>query len=84
VGTDDWSGRTRAPHAKLERAWSDLITTSTGRTPEQAPALEIAHAGPPDPERHEPAEETEAEAGADPVAQPAHDDDDLAPLLERQ
>jgi hypothetical protein len=81
--TDDWSGQTRATHAKLERAWSDLITTSTGRTPEQAPALDIAHAGPAGPARHDLPGDTQAEPGAGPDAQPAHDDDDLTPLLER-
>jgi type IV secretion system protein VirD4 len=81
--TDDWSGQTRATHAKLERAWSDLVTTSTGRTPEQAPALDIAHEGLGEPQRHDPAGDTQAEPGAEPEAQPAHDDDDLAPLLER-
>jgi type IV secretion system protein VirD4 len=81
--TGDWSGQTGATHAKLERAWSDLITTSTGRSPEQAPALDIAHEGPAEPERHDRAGDTQAEPGAEPDAQPAHDDDDLAPLLER-
>jgi type IV secretion system protein VirD4 len=81
--TDDWSGQTRATHAKLERAWSDLITTSTGRTPDQAPALEIAHEGAAEPERHDPQGDIQAEPGTEQDAQPAHDDDDLAPLLER-
>jgi type IV secretion system protein VirD4 len=81
--TDDWTGQTRATHAKLERAWSDLITTSTGRAPEQAPALDIAHAGPAAPERHDQAGDTQVELGTEADAQPAHDDDDLAPLLER-
>jgi type IV secretion system protein VirD4 len=81
--TDDWSGQTRATHAKLERAWSDLITTSTGRSPEQSPALDIAHEGPAEPERHDPSGDTQAQPGAEPDAQPAHDDDDLTPLLER-
>src|SRR5690606_5556491 len=62
--TDDWSGQTRATHAKLERAWSDLITTSTGRTPEQAPALDIAHGGPAEPERHDMPGDTQADPGA--------------------
>jgi type IV secretion system protein VirD4 len=84
VHTDDWNSRTRAPHAKLERAWSDLITTGTGRAPEQAPALEVAHAGPPEPERHDQADETRADAGAEPDVQRTHDDDDLTALLERQ
>jgi type IV secretion system protein VirD4 len=81
---DDWTGRTRAPHAQLERAWSELITASTGRAPEQAPALEITHDGPAEPERHDEATEAPAETGAEADAHPAHDDDDLAPLLERQ
>jgi type IV secretion system protein VirD4 len=81
---DDWSGRTSAPHARLERAWSELITASTGRAPEQAPALEIAHEGPPEPERQDEAAEAQAETGAEQDAHPAHDDDDLAPILERQ
>jgi 4-hydroxybutyryl-CoA dehydratase/vinylacetyl-CoA-Delta-isomerase len=80
---DDWTGRTRATHAKLERAWSDLSTTSTGRTPEQAPALDIAHEGPAEPERHEPAGDTQIEPGTEPDARPAHHDHDLTPLLER-
>jgi type IV secretion system protein VirD4 len=81
--TDDWSGETRATHTKLERAWSDLITTGTGRTPEQAPALDIAHEGPAESARHDLSGDTQAEPGAEPDAQPVHDDDDLAPLLER-
>jgi type IV secretion system protein VirD4 len=81
--TDDWSGQTRATHARLERAWSDLITPGTGRAPEQAPALDLAHEGLGEPERPDPAGDTQTEPGAEPDAQPAHDDDDLAPLLER-
>jgi type IV secretion system protein VirD4 len=81
--TDDWSGQTRATHAKLERAWSDLITTSTGRTPEQAPALDIAHEVPAEPERHDPAGDAQVEPGTEADAAAAHDDDDLGPLLER-
>ena len=81
--TDDWSGQTRATHAKLERAWSDLITTSTGRTPEQAPALDIAHEVPAEPQRHDPAGDAQVEPGTEADAAAAHDDDDLGPLLER-
>ncbi|MBO0765512.1 MAG: hypothetical protein J2P50_13110, partial [Hyphomicrobiaceae bacterium] len=62
---------------------SELISASAGRAPEQAPALEIAHGGPPEPERHDPVEDIQAESGAEADAQPAHDDDDLTPLLER-
>jgi type IV secretion system protein VirD4 len=80
---DDWSGQTRATHAKLERAWSDLVSASTGRTPEQAPALDMAHEGLGELDRHDPAGDTQAEPGAAADAEPAHDDDDLAPLLER-
>jgi type IV secretion system protein VirD4 len=81
--TDDWSWQTRATHAKLERAWSDLISTSTGRTPEQAPALDIAHDAAAEPQRHDLPGDTQADPGAEPDAQPAPEDDDLAPLLER-
>jgi hypothetical protein len=63
--------------------WSDLVTTSAGRTPEQAPALDIAHEGPAEPERHDRAGDTQAEPGTAADAEPAHDDDDLTPLLER-
>jgi type IV secretion system protein VirD4 len=81
--TDDWTGQTCATHAKLERAWSDLITTSTGRSPEQGPALAIAHAGPPEPDRQDAEDDTRPDTRTEPDAQSVHDDDDLAPLLER-
>jgi hypothetical protein len=82
--TDDWTGEARAPHAKLERAWSELISTGTGRRPEQAPALDIAHEGAAEPGQHDQTADTQAEHGAEADTQPAHDDDDLTPLLERQ
>jgi type IV secretion system protein VirD4 len=80
---DDWAGQTPATHAKLERAWSDLISTSIGRTPEQAPALDIAHEGPVEPERHRPAGDTQTEPGAETDAEPAMMTMTSPPLLER-
>lgn len=29
VRGEDWSGRTRAPHPRLEKAWSELVTASS-------------------------------------------------------
>jgi type IV secretion system protein VirD4 len=43
VNRDDWSGRTRATDARLERPWSDLVS-SAGRTPESIPTKERAPA----------------------------------------
>ena len=43
---DDWTGQTRAPHPGLERKWSELISSSSGRTPEQTPELGLAHEAP--------------------------------------
>jgi type IV secretion system protein VirD4 len=80
---DDWSGRTRATDARLERPWSDLVS-SAGRTPEPIPAKERA------PELADPhndlglLRDDDDAAPVHPdeisVAGPANDDD-LAPAL---
>jgi type IV secretion system protein VirD4 len=76
---DDWAGLTRAPHPGLERKWSDLISSSSGRTPEQTPDLAIGHeapsesARPPDQDDDRP-----ADPQADSDSHLLHmDDDDL-------
>jgi type IV secretion system protein VirD4 len=68
---DDWTGHTRAPHPQLERAWSELISSSAGRLPEHAPDLEMARDA-----RSETTEEQAPEHGADPGRAATHDDDD--------
>ena len=69
-------------HAKLDKAWSDLMhDRRRGRTPEQrAGARHRASGAPAEPERHDLPAITRP-TGAEPDAQPARDDDDLAPLL---
>ncbi|MGE0853374.1 MAG: IncP-type conjugal transfer protein TraG [Hyphomicrobiaceae bacterium] len=74
---DDWTGHTRAPHPRLERAWSELISGSAGRLPEHVPELEMARAAPSEPDgQPETTGEQAPEHDADPGRAPAHDDDD--------
>jgi type IV secretion system protein VirD4 len=74
---DDWTGHTRAPHPRLERAWSELISSSAGRLPEHVPELEMARAAPSEPDgQPETTGEQAPEHDADPGRAPAHDDDD--------
>jgi type IV secretion system protein VirD4 len=72
---DDWTGHTRAPHPRLERAWSELISSSAGRLPEHAPELEMARDAPSEPDG-QPETTGEPEHAADPGRAPTHDDDD--------
>jgi type IV secretion system protein VirD4 len=71
---NDWMGRTRATHERLECAWSELIGTETARTPDVAPDLFPSDAPPDgldvDPDR---------EDGVEPVLADLADDDDLIP-----
>ena len=71
---DDWTGHTRAPHPRLERAWSELISSSAGRLPEHAPELDMAREAPS--QLDDQAEAQAPEHGADPGRAPTHDDDD--------
>ena len=72
--TDDWSSRMRGTDERLERAWSELISTEPGRTPDIAPDLSPGADQPdavdPDGNRHRDAELM--------LTDPA-DDDDLIP-----
>jgi type IV secretion system protein VirD4 len=74
---DDWTGHTRAPHPRLERAWSELISSSAGRLPEHAPELEMARDAPSEPDGQPETTQVQApEHDADPGRAPTHDDDD--------
>ena len=83
VDRDDWSGRTRAIDARLERPWSDLVSAA-GRTPELIPTKERA------PELADPHDDLGLLRDDDDVAAVNADenaltsptnDDDLAPAL---
>jgi type IV secretion system protein VirD4 len=68
---NDWSSQTRGTDERLERAWSELISTEPGRAPDVAPDLPPSDA-PPD--------GLDADPGrAEPVLTDPADDDDLIP-----
>ena len=74
---DDWAGHTRAPHLRLERAWSELVSSSPGRLPEHAPELDMARDAPSEPDgQPQTAQEQRLEHDADAGRAPTHDDDD--------
>jgi type IV secretion system protein VirD4 len=74
---DDWAGHTRAPHPRLERAWSELISSSAGRLPEHAPELDMARDASSEPDgQPETMQEQTPEHDADPDRAATHDDDD--------
>jgi type IV secretion system protein VirD4 len=82
AGADDWSGRTRGPHPGLERAWSELISTGAGRTPDHTPELDKAGHGPSEPDRRrEVLDDEKPDTGAEPrhARTLDNDDDDLIP-----
>ncbi len=68
---DDWSGQMRGTHERLERAWSELVSTESNRTPGIAPELAdaTAHRDAFDPHRR----------GTELTPADAVDDDDLIP-----
>jgi type IV secretion system protein VirD4 len=49
---DDWLGQTRTTDPRLERVWSELVTNSAGRVPEEAPELAMAREFPQQPDWH--------------------------------
>jgi type IV secretion system protein VirD4 len=67
---DDWLGETRTVHPGLERAWSELVSSSSGRVPEQTPEIGRAREFPQEPDWEQ------APNGQSPQRQPPTDDDD--------
>jgi len=66
AASDPWSGRVRAPHPTLEKAWSELVAASAGRAPEDDRDMGLER---PDlPERDE---------AAEPDRHLDHDDDQI-------
>ncbi|MGE0851981.1 MAG: IncP-type conjugal transfer protein TraG [Hyphomicrobiaceae bacterium] len=71
---NDWAGQMRETDQRLERAWSELISTEPGRTPDMAPDLSPSDGHPDGLDA-----DTDRHGGAEPVLTDPADDDDLIP-----
>ncbi len=76
--SDNWLGQTRGTHERLEKAWSEMVS-SNGRAPDTGPALDIGHELPQRPD-HDPGSRgddlPEHSEGPKPP-QPDDDDDEI-------
>ena len=39
----DWSGQMHGPDARLEKVWSEMVSSSAGRVPDTGPTLDMGH-----------------------------------------
>jgi type IV secretion system protein VirD4 len=79
---DDWSGLTRGTHPQLDKTWSELIATDSGREAELKPEPDMARdrAGKDRPDVEPPdADLPDRDEAAEPARHLNDDDDDLVP-----